>query len=181
MKKNLELFITFAKIGAFTFGGGYAMISLIEKEVTESKKYITKKEMSDIITIAESTPGPISVNTSTYVGYKVNKLPGAIFSTLGLILPSFLIILLLYPILKLLQTNIIFQNAFFGIRCAVVALILNAFITMYKSCDKNIFSHFIILMSTLLILLININPIYILLISAFLGIIYSYIIRKEKK
>ena len=98
MKKSLELFWIFFKIGLFTFGGGYAMIPQIKEVVIEKKKWISEEEMLDIIAIAESTPGPIAINSATYIGYKQNKILGSIFATLGVVLPSFLII---FPILAL--------------------------------------------------------------------------------
>ena len=89
LKKNLELFLIFFKIGLFTFGGGYAMIPQIKEVVIEKKKWMTDDEMLDIIAIAESTPGPIAINSATYIGYKQNKILGSIFATLGVVLPSF--------------------------------------------------------------------------------------------
>ena len=131
MKKEnnkMSLFSTFFKIGMFTFGGGYAMISLMQKEVVDNKKWISEEDMSDMIVISESTPGPISVNVATFVGYKVAGVLGSFAATLGLIVPSFLIIVLLAQVLDKLQGNEIFQNAFFGIRAAVIALILKTFL-----------------------------------------------------
>ena len=98
----MELFLIFAKIGLFTFGGGYAMISLIENNCVEKKKWITHDEMMNITVIAESTPGPIAINCATYVGYKKAGITGAIISTLGIVLPSFIIILLISALLKML-------------------------------------------------------------------------------
>lgn len=95
MKELLSLFFTFARIGAFTFGGGYAMLSLIERTCVEKKKWITHDEMMEITVIAESTPGPIAINLATYIGYKKRKLLGSILATLGMVLPSFLIIFII--------------------------------------------------------------------------------------
>ena len=95
MKKNLELFGVFFKIGLFTFGGGYAMIPQIKEVVIEKKKWMTEEEILDVIAIAESTPGPIAINSATYIGYKQNKIIGSIFATLGVVLPSFLIIFII--------------------------------------------------------------------------------------
>ena len=99
----IDLFLTFAKIGLFTFGGGYAMISFIENDCVEKKKWITHDEMMDVTVIAESTPGPIAINCATYVGYKKGRLLGAIIATLGMILPSFIIILLI-SLMKMMFT-----------------------------------------------------------------------------
>ena len=95
LKKSLTLFWTFFKIGAFTFGGGYAMIPLITKEVVDNKKWITDKDILDVFAIAESTPGPIAINCSTYIGYKREKVLGSIFATIGVCIPSFVIIFLI--------------------------------------------------------------------------------------
>lgn len=185
MKKEnskLDLFSTFFKIGLFTFGGGYAMISLMQREVVENKKWITSEDMSDMITISESTPGPVSVNVATFVGYKVAGVFGALCSTLGVVVPSFLIIVLLSGVLDVLQDNQIFQNAFFGIRAAVIALILKTFISMYKECPKDIFSYLIMILTLMCVLFLDVNPIYLIICSAILGIIYSFVInRKEQK
>ena len=99
-KQILTLFLTFLKIGAFTFGGGYAMIPLIQKEIAENKKWITEQDILDIIAIAESTPGPIAINAATFVGFKVCGFWGAFFSTLGIVIPSFIVISLLSFIIK---------------------------------------------------------------------------------
>ena len=101
----IDLFLSFAKIGLFTFGGGYAMISLIENDCVEKKKWITHDEMMDVTVIAESTPGPIAINCATYVGYKKGRLPGAIIATLGMVLPSFIIIFLISIGLTLLNPS----------------------------------------------------------------------------
>ena len=180
--KCFSLFSTFFKIGLFTFGGGYAMISLIQKEVVDKNKWISSKEMSDIITIGESTPGPIAINIATFVGYKTNKVLGSICATLGVVLPSFLIIFLLSSVLQLLQDNIIFQNAFLGIRACVVALIIKALYSMYKECPKNIFSYILIVLSLLLVSLFKFNTVFVIIICGVVGLLYFNIVdRKVKK
>ena len=186
MKSNnnniIKLFSTFFNIGLFTFGGGYAMISLMEREVVEKHSWISKEDMSDMIVISESTPGPISVNIATFVGFKVAGFLGAFCSTLGLVLPSFLIIILLSSILDILQDNIIFQNAFFGIRAAVVALILKTFVSMYKEFPKKAFTYFILGLTFISVLFLNIKAIYMIILAAIMGLIYNLLIsRKEKE
>ena len=126
----LELFLSFAKIGLFTFGGGYAMLSLIDDECVERKKWITPQELMDVTIIAESTPGPISINCSTYTGYKQAGMPGAIVSTLGMVTPSFIIILLISLFFEHLLSYPIVAQAFMGIRVAVSILIIQAAIKM---------------------------------------------------
>ena len=119
----IELFLIFAKIGLFTFGGGYAMISLIENNCVEKKKWITHDEMMNITVIAESTPGPIAINCATYVGYKKAGIIGAIISTLGMVLPSFAVIYLISMFLDNFLEITIIANAFKGIKIAVGFLI----------------------------------------------------------
>ena len=178
----IELFLVFAKIGLFTFGGGYAMISIIENNCVERKKWIAHDEMMNVTVIAESTPGPISVNIATFVGCKVAGFLGALCSTLGLVLPSFLIIILLSSVLDILQDNIIFQNAFFGIRAAVVALILKTFVSMYKEFPKKAFTYFILGLTFISVLFLNIKAIYMIILAAIMGLIYNLLIsRKEKE
>ena len=185
MKKEnnkMSLFSTFFKIGMFTFGGGYAMISLMQKEVIDNKKWISEEDMSDMIVISESTPGPISVNVATFVGYKVAGVLGSFAATLGLIVPSFLIIVLLAQVLDKLQGNEIFQNACFGIRAAVIALILKTFLNMLKNAPKNAFSITIMISTFIAALLFGIDAIYLIICAALFGILHSYIfLRKEKK
>ena len=131
-----DLFLSFAKIGAFTFGGGYAMLSLIEDHCVEKRKWITHDEMMNVTVIAESTPGPIAINCATYVGYKQGGIPGAILATLGVVLPSFIIIYLISMFLDTFLEIPLIANAFRGIKLAVGLLILNAGIKMLKKTDK---------------------------------------------
>ena len=131
-KHLLELFLTFAKVGAFTFGGGYAMISIVENTCVEQKKWISHDEMMDLTVIAESTPGPIAINAATYVGYKQGGLAGSVAATVGMVLPSFVIIFLISSVLdNFLEIHWI-ANAFRGIKIGVGLLILNVAITMVK-------------------------------------------------
>lgn len=132
----LDIFLTFAKIGLFTFGGGYAMISIIENICVEQKKWITHDEMMDVTVIAESTPGPIAINCATYVGYKKNGIRGAIAATLGVVLPSFIIIYLISIFLNNFLEITWIANAFMGIRIAVGILILDAGMSMFKKMKK---------------------------------------------
>ncbi len=167
----VSLFLTFAKIGLFTFGGGYAMISLIENICVDRKKWITHEQMMKITAIAESTPGPIAVNCATYVGYKQKGVAGAIAATLGVVTPSFVII---YLISKFLENLLEIQgivSGFKGIRIAVGILILDAAISMIKKMKKTALSC-IILGSSFAIMLLNnifnlgISSILLLVIAA---------------
>ena len=132
----LDLFLTFAKIGLFTFGGGYAMSSLIENACVERKRWITHVEMMDVTVIAESTPGPIAINCATYVGYKQKGLAGSIAATLGMVLPSFCIIFLISGFLDNFLEITWIAHAFMGIRLAVGILILDAAIRMIRKMPK---------------------------------------------
>ncbi|MCQ2413972.1 MAG: chromate transporter [Clostridia bacterium] len=136
MNLLLDLFLTFAKIGAFTFGGGYAMIALIENACVEKKQWITHDDMMNVTVIAESTPGPVAINCATFVGYKQKGLPGAIAATLGMVLPSFLIILLISFFLDNFLEIPVIANAFLGIKVAVGLLIINAAIKMLRKLHK---------------------------------------------
>ena len=128
----LELFTTFFKIGLFTFGGGYAMIPLIEREVIEKKRWIEKRDFLDMLVLAQSTPGPIAVNTSVFVGYKVAGTPGAVMATLGTVLPSFIVILLLAFFFAEVRDNRYVDAAFRAMRPAVVALIVAPLLGLVK-------------------------------------------------
>ena len=132
----VELFLTFAKIGLFTFGGGYAMISIIEDNCVDKKKWITHDEMMELTVIAESTPGPIAINMATSVGYRQAGMPGAIMATIGVVLPSFVIIYLISGMLDNFLEITLIANAFRGIKVGVGLLILNAGINMVKKMKK---------------------------------------------
>ena len=132
MQLLLALFFTFAKIGLFTFGGGYAMISMIEDICVSKKQWITHDEMMDITVIAESTPGPIAINCATYVGYKRGGIPGSIVATVAMVIPSFVIIYLISTVLNNFLEIVWVANAFRGIKVGVGLLIFNVAITMLK-------------------------------------------------
>lgn len=152
----LDLFLTFAKIGLFTFGGGYAMISIIENNCVERKKWITHDEMMNITVIAESTPGPIAVNCATFTGYKKAGFIGSIAATLGMIVPSFVIIYLISMFLDNFLEITVIANAFKGIKIAVGILILNAATTMIKKMPKKRMSAAIMICACITMLCINI-------------------------
>lgn len=179
-KKEVQLFLTFLKIGAFTFGGGYAMIPLIQREMVENKKWINDKDISDIIAIAETTPGPIAINAATFVGYKISGIKGAIVATMGVMLPSFFIILLIAQIFRKYMDYEIVKNAFWGVRIAVIALMLKALATMFKQCPKNAVSYSIAIISFVLVGIVNVNALYIIVAAAFIGFIYKQIKAGDK-
>ncbi len=156
MNLLLDLFLTFAKIGLFTFGGGYAMISLIENNCVEKKQWITHDEMMNVTVIAESTPGPIAINCATFVGYKQAGFLGSLIATLGIVLPSFVVI---YGISMFLDNFLEIgwiASAFKGIKLAVGILILDAALTMLKKMQKKRQPRAIMACSCLAMLLINI-------------------------
>lgn len=180
------LFFTFLKIGLFTFGGGYAMIPLIQSEITERHKWMTTEDIFNIIVIAESTPGPISVNSATYVGYKVAGFWGALFATLGLITPSFIIIYIISLILDKFLAITIVNNAFLGIQAAVAILIIDAGITLGKKMQRNFFSIFILLIAFTAQILINVfewnfSSIYFIIIGLTLGLLFYGLINNTKR
>ena len=152
----LELFLTFAKIGLFTFGGGYAMISVIEDSCVEKKQWISHDEMMNMTVVAESTPGPMAINCATYVGYKQAGLLGSVLATLGMVLPSFIIIYAISMFLDNFLEITLIANAFKGIKVAVGILILNAGFTMMGKMQKKALPRLIMLGSFAVMLLINI-------------------------
>lgn len=189
MNVLLDLFLTFAKIGAFTFGGGYAMISLIDKECVENKKWITSDELMEITVIAESTPGPIAINLATYAGYKMAGGMGAAAATLGMILPSFLIIWLISTFMENLLSIEAVAKAFKGIRTAVAVLIIKAALKIIKSMLKKtrhkyisvvIVSIFFGAVIIIDLLSVNFSTIYLIMISGMFGVVVYRILLKEK-
>lgn len=139
--KSLEtLFFTFFKIGLFTFGGGYAMIALLEEEFIQRRKWLDKDEFLDMTAIAESTPGPVAINSATYLGYKLAKVPGAATATVAVCLPSFLIIYAISLFFEQFTQLTVIANAFKGIQICVIYLIFSAGVRMLKALDKSPFS-----------------------------------------
>ena len=152
----LDLFLTFAKIGLFTFGGGYAMLSIIENNCVERKQWITHDEMMNITVIAESTPGPIAINCATFTGYKKAGFIGALAATLGMIVPSFALIYLISMFLDNFLELTVIAHAFKGIKIAVGLLILDAAFTMIGKMQKKLLPRTIMIYSCLAMLCINI-------------------------
>ena len=157
----LDLFLTFAKVGLFTFGGGYAMISLIENSCVEKKGWITHDEMMNVTVIAESTPGPIAINCATFVGYKQKGLIGAVAATTGMVLPSFCIIFLISMLLDHFLEIAWIAHAFMGIKTAVGILILDAAIKMIRKMQKKPIPLTIMACAFLAMLLIDIFALHV--------------------
>lgn len=151
----LELFLTFAKIGLFTFGGGYAMISMIEDHCVERKKWITHEEMMDITVIAESTPGPIAINCATFTGYKRGGFWGALGATLGVTLPSFVIIYMISMFFDHFLEVAVIANAFKGIKVAVGILILRTGVNMFRKMPAKLLPRVIMLCGCAAMVCIN--------------------------
>ena len=173
-KRIWELFTTFFKIGAFTFGGGYAMIPIIQREVAEKRKWVSDQDILDVVAIAESTPGPIAINSATFVGYKVAGFWGAFGATLGVVLPSFGIILLISSVLRRFQDLPVVQYAFQGIRAGVLALLIKALISMYKQCPKSGFSYVLMGASFLAVAFLRIPVLPVILLCGISGILFSH-------
>lgn len=177
MKILLDLFLVFFKIGLFTFGGGYAMLALIEDICVEKKKWITHEEMMDITVIAESTPGPIAINLATYVGYKLRKIPGALIATIGMIIPSFFIVFLISQFLdRFLEIKWV-SSAFQGIKIAVAILIIDAAIKMIRKMKKKRFQITMMIAALISMLVINVlalhvSSLVIMLAGAAAGLIF---------
>lgn len=172
-KTILRLFASFIKIGAFTFGGGYAMIPLIQKEAVEKRKWITDQEILEIIAIAESTPGPIAVNAATFIGYKTAGFLGALGATMGVVLPSFLIISAISLVLRQFEHLKAVKFAFEGIRAGVLALIVKALISMYRQCPRNKISYIIIAVAFLGVAFLKLNVLAVIIICALIGLGHS--------
>lgn len=190
MKKILELFITFSKIGLFTFGGGYAMISLIDNECAGKKRWITSDEMEEMTVIAESTPGPIAINCATYVGWKQAKIAGAAAATFGVVLPSFIIVFIISLFFENLLDHPIADKAFKGIRVAVAVLIIRAAVKMTSKmlktpknrAAKTAFCAAAFGITFLLNFLgVNFSSIFLILISGFFGFVIFGLVKKGAK
>jgi chromate transporter len=182
MNKLRTLFLTFLKIGAFTFGGGYAMIALLENEFVSKKKWVDKNEFLDMVAVAESTPGPIAINAATYIGYKLSGMSGAILSTIGVSLPSFIIMFLISLFLDKFLALKLVGFAFRGIQACVIYMILFAGIKMLGQLEKKAFNYVIfgavvISMVAFSILAVNFSAVFFILICGFIGITYYCIKR----
>ena len=181
MKKLFELFWTFFKIGGFTFGGGHAMIPLIQKETVENKKWITDDDILEIIAIAESTPGPVAINSATFVGYRTAGFWGAVFATLGVVLPSFCIILAIAYLLDNFMEIKAVQYAFKGINAGVLALLFKALWNMYKKSPKSWASYVVMGASFLLTAILKVNLFIVIVGCAVFGLVTATIAERRLK
>ncbi len=176
-----DLFVTFCRIGAFTFGGGYAMIPLIRREVVETKKWLAEEEMFDLIAIAESTPGPLAINAATFVGSRVGGVPGAFSATLGVVLPSFFIILLIAGVLTRVEHFAIVQKAFRGVRAGVLVLIASALVSLFRQLPRRTFTYIALAAAFAAACLAQADSIAILILCALCGIAWNAYEKKKVK
>ena len=179
LTKARQLFGTFSKIGAFTFGGGYAMIPLIQREVTERRRWLEDRDILDIVAIAESTPGPIAINTATFVGYQVCGTPGAFCATLGVVLPSFLVIYAVSFVLRQFSDLVVVQYAFNGIRAGVLALLLKALLSMYRQSPKGAVSYAVMAGAFVLTAFCGMDAVLVILASATVGLLSARMAKRR--
>ena len=179
MKTLIKMFLTFARIGGFTFGGGYAMLPMLQREVVEKYKWATNDELIDYYAIGQCTPGIIAVNVATFIGYKNKGIPGAIFATLGVVTPSMIIIGLIAALVSNFRDYEVVQWAFAGIRAAVVALILSAVLKIAKKSLVDIFTAILFVAVTILSFVTDLSPVVFIVVAAVCGLIIK--LSKEKK
>lgn len=179
MNIYLDLFLSFAKVGVLTFGGGYAMLPILQREVAENKKWATEEELMDYYAIGQCTPGVIAVNTATFVGRKVKGLAGSILATLGVVSPSLVIIIAIAAFVNNFADSPIVQNAFAGIRACVCVLILNAVVKLWKKAivDKPTLLVFAIVF--ILSVFTNLSPVVYVILAAAAGIILKSLEAKK--
>ena len=185
-KEYLSLFLTMLKIGLFTFGGGYAMIALLENEFVAKKKWIEKNEFLDVAAIAESTPGPIAINAATYIGFKNAGIIGSIIATLGICIPSFVIIYAISLFFDAFLSLTLVAYAFKGIQICVVYLILSAGLKMLRQMKKTEFNIIIILITLICMVVLSLfavkfSTIFYILISGALGIVVYFLGKRRKE
>lgn len=166
----LYLFVSFLKIGAFSFGGGYAMIPLIENEIIAVRKWLPIDEFLDVVAISQVTPGPIAVNSATFVGYKVAGIGGSIAATLGVTMPSFIIIIIIAFLVEKYRHTIFLDSFFVGVRPAVIALIIQAAFSVAKNSFSGIKDIALSLAVFLGLFTLKINPLLVILLAALIGI-----------
>lgn len=171
MRKLIDMFVAFFKIGAFTFGGGYAMIPLIEEEVVRNKKWMEQKDFMDILVVSQSLPGALAVNCSIFLGYKIGGFLGAIMALLAVILPSFLIIIVIAAFFMQFRENYYVNAAFKGITAAVPMLVLIGAISLGKGLEKNSRTLITIIIAVIALVIFDIHPILVIIIAAIYGII----------
>ena len=177
----LELFTIFSKVGLFTLGGGYAMVPLMEKEVVTDKQWLNHEEFLDILAVAQATPGLFALNIASHIGNKLKGVRGGIVASMGVAVPSIIIILLIAMFFQQFKTIKWVEKIFMGIRPAVVALIAAPVFTMAKSAKLNKYNFWIPIVAALLIKCFGVSPIYIIIVAAIAGFVYGRMKRKQAK
>ena len=176
-----DLFLTFAKIGAVTFGGGYAMLPIIERELIDRRKWITRQDLMDYFALSQVTPGVIAVNTASLLGYQKRKITGALAATLGVIAPSIIIITLIALFLKQYMGAELTARLFAAIRICVAALIVNALIPFFKKGITNLFTLLIFICCLVIYFIFKISPAFLVIVSALAAILQKIIILRRQK
>ena len=179
-RKYLDLFLTFLKIGAFTFGGGYAMIPLIQRETVDNHAWIANEDILEIVAIAESTPGPVAINSATFVGHKIGGFFGAASATAGVILPSFVIIYVISFVLRQFEELKAVQYAFAGIRAGVLALIIQALVSMYRQYPKDQAAYLIMAGAFAAVALFGVNVLLVIVCCALAGFLSAGLAERRK-
>ena len=177
----LQLFLTFFKIGLFTFGGGYAMLPLLQDEIVRRHKWATEDELLDYYAVGQSTPGIISVNVATFIGYRQYGVWGGILATLAIIMPSFIIITLIATILDKFMDNKYLTHAFAGIRLAVSALILDTVIGLWKKSVNNRLGYAIFALAAISVLFLNVSAVLVVIVAGAAGYIAHRVKSSAKK
>ena len=173
MNRDFDLFVTFARVGVMTFGGGYAMIPILEREVVDKKGYATSEELMDYYAVGQCTPGVIAVNTATFIGQKLAGTPGGVVATLGVVFPSLVIISVIAGILTNFADLPVVQNAFAGVRVCVCVLVFNAVVKLWKGAvaDKGALALFLLIFAASLFL--DVTPVVYVVFAAVAGIILT--------
>ena len=181
MKELWTIFLTFFKIGAFTFGGGYAMIPLIQKEAVERRGWVTDEDILDIVAIAESTPGPIAINAATFIGYQTRGFFGALAATLGVVLPSFATIFVIFHVLQTFRDAKAVQYAFNGIRVGVLVLMGKALLKMFKTNRKHALSYVLMGLAFLLTAAGKVNTFLVIALCAGAGLVSMLLAERRRQ
>ncbi|MCD5414321.1 MAG: chromate transporter [Clostridiales bacterium] len=170
----LNLFLVFFRIGAFTFGGGYAMLPLIEREIVSVNQWLSQSEFIDIFAISQMSPGPIAINAATFVGFRSSGVPGALFATFGVILPSFILVTSLAKMILNNKDSVYIKGIFAGIRPAVIGLISAACLSMFQISVVDYKGGIIAIVVFIIFIRVKVHPIILILFSGFLGVfLYS--------
>lgn len=180
LKELFTIYFAFFKVGAFTFGGGLAMMPMLQKELIEKKQWLTEEELLDYYAVGQSTPGIIAVNVATFVGYKRARILGGIFGTLGIISPSLIIIMILANLINSISDYPIVQKALTGINVAVAALLTSVIINFAKKTIKNVWNAIFMLISFLLIFALKVPSFIVILFGLATGIILTFIHKKKE-